>query len=547
MASDAADVLPSPVSSPRFNLASAISSRWQKLRADPLAARAALPAALVAVAVLALFGWLIFSAPERAPLYSTLADGDKAAVVAALEKAGMQVKVDPRSGAVLLPPDDHARARMLLAADGLPRAAPGGYDMLSDMPLGTSRAIEGARLKGAQERELARSIESLQGVEAARVIIAQPDASPFIRDRAPVTASVTVTLAPGRTLSDSQARAIVHLVAGAVAGLSPDRVAIADQTGRLIAGEPGGGQEEAANRRLAMQARMEARAREAILTLLGPMVGAENVSAQVAIDLDFAATEASRENYDRDGALRSEAISSTTSSQPRAIGIPGAMTNTVPAAATVTAEPPPAQEPTTAVNGQEAATRNYELSRAVEVTSRSGGEIRRLTAAVAVRADVLGGEAVRAETLAEIEALVKGAVGYDEARGDQIAVAARPFVDAPEVSVPLWKEPVLVESSKWLAVALVAIALLAFVVRPLFKRFPAPDANLLPAPDAAENLLMGRAAPVAEETGPIDYAEKLQQARLIAATDAARAAAVARRLLAAPEAVPALPAEKQEA
>ncbi|MFA7440806.1 MAG: flagellar basal-body MS-ring/collar protein FliF [Sphingomonadaceae bacterium] len=533
----ATDTLTAP---PRTSLLpSAVSERLAALRANPLAKRAFWPTTLAVATALALLAWAAFVPPDRTPLYSSLADGDKAAVVATLEKAGMQVKLDSRTGAVLLPPEDHARARMLLAADGLPRAAPDGYDLLSDMPLGTSRAIEGARLKGAQERELARSIESLQGVEAARVLIARPDATPFVRDKAPVTASVTVTLAPGRTLSDSQARAIVYLVAGAVPGLSTDHVAIADQTGRLIAGEPGNHLEDAANRRLAMQARMEARTRDAILTLLGPIVGPENVSAQVAIDLDFTATEAASEKFDPEGALRSEAVDRRNASEPRAIGIPGATTNTVPAATAVTAEAPPPAEPTTTDNSEESATRNYELSRAVEVSSRSGGQVRRLTAAVAIDAAALGPAQDHARLLQEMQALVEGAVGYDAARGDKIAVAARSFVAPADTTLPIWKEPVVVESSKWLAAALVAIAILAFLVRPMMKNLRKENtAPLLASPDTRETPALLDAT-VDEAPLPVDYADKLQQARLIASTDAARATAVARRLLSAPEPQPA--------
>jgi flagellar M-ring protein FliF len=516
-----------------------VAGPLERLKSHPLAARAAVPALATALAALALFAWIFLVPPERTPLYSTLGDADKAAVVDALEKAGMKVALDPKTGAVMLPAEDHARARMLLAAGGLPRAAPGPDEILADVPLGTSRALEGARLKSAQERELARSIEALDGVAAARVIIAQPDTTPFVRDVAPVTASVTVTLAPGRTLSASQARAIVHLVAGAVPGLSPDRVAIADQTGRLIAGEPGNADDEATNRRLALQARMEARAREAILTLLGPIVGPENVSAQVSVDLDFAAREAAQEKFDPQGAVRSEALNRSTSTEPRAIGIPGAMTNAVPAATNVTATPPPVQQPTETSSGQESSTRNFELSRAVEVTSRSGGEIRRLTAAVAVREDALGPAKGRAQRLKEIEALVQGAVGFNAQRGDRIAVAARPFATPAASDVPLWKEPVVVESSKWLATALVAIALLFFVVRPLMARLLKRNTDLQALPTDGPAMLVGHPVPAEEALDhPIDYAGKLERARQIAASDAARATAVARKLLAGPVPAP---------
>jgi len=504
-----------------------------RLGASPLASRAVLPGLAAAALVLALFAWVFLSPPARTPLYSQLPEQDKAAVVAAMEEAGLPVALDPRTGAVMLPPSDHARARMMLAAQGLPKAAPGTGDLLADMPLGTSRAMEGARLKSAQERELARSIESLQGVESAHVLIAQPEATPFVRDKAPATASITLTLAPGRALSESQARAVTHLVAGAIPGLSPDNVAIADQTGRLLAGEPGAGRDRIDDRRFKVQSQLETRARESILALLGPIVGPENVSAQVSIDVDFVAREASEERYDPAGALRSEATSRTTASEPRAIGIPGALSNTIPAAPNVTATPPPAAAgPTVTTTGTESATRNYELGRSVEVTSRNGGQVRRLTAAVVIRADALGPTAGRARLLKEIEALVQGAVGYDEARGDRIAVAARAFAAPVDVPLPLWKEPAVVESSKWLSAALVAIAILAFVIRPLLKRLAdssAAAALLSPSDTAA-------ALPEVRQARLVDYSEKLAEARLIAATDTSRATAVARRLLAEPQA-----------
>lgn len=527
-----------PAAAPASALPPAVTQLFARLRA-PLLSRAALPWIGVGVIALLLVGWLLLRPPERAPLYSQLPESDKAAVVAALEDAGMAVALDPRTGAVLLPPADHARARMLLAAAGLPKAAPGAQDLLADMPLGTSRALEGARLKTAQERELARSIESLEGVQVALVLIAQPEATPFVRERAPVTAAVTLTLAPGRALSDGQARAIVHLVAGAVPGLSPDRVAIADQSGKLLAGDPGSAQGRLLDQRLQMQAQLETRARESVLTLLSPIVGRENVSAQVSIDLDFAQRDESREQYDPAGALRSEAVSRTSSSEPRAIGIPGALSNTIPSAPTVTATPPPAAPPSTTANSQESATRNYELGRSVEVTSRQGGQVRRLTAAVAIRADALGPPAGRAKMLAEIQSLVEGAVGYDAARGDRIAVAARPFAPAATTEPPLWQQPVIVESAKWLATALVAIALLLLVVRPLLKRLPERPAPLLPAPDI-------EAVEPAPPAILVDYSARLAEARLLASTDAARAAAVARRLLAEPPPAPELPAPQEQ-
>ena len=519
----AEDPLPTPM---RAALPAALDGPLQYLRQNPVFARFGWPVAATALAGLLLGGWLLFAEPARSPVFGQLPEADKAAVVTALEDAGLSVALDPRTGAVLLPEQDHARARMLLAAQGLPKAAPGGADLMADIPLGTSRALESARLKSAQERELAAAIESLDGVQAARVLIARPEPSPFLRDRAPVTASVTVTLAAGRILAESQARAVVHLVAGAVPGLSPDNVAIADQTGRLLAGEPGRGRLQADDRRLKLQAEQEARIRQSILELLGPVVGPENLSAQVRIELDFAAREEALERFDREGALRSEQVSRATSSEPRAIGIPGALSNTIPSAPTVSATPPPAATgPTVQTTGTESSTRNYELGRSVEVTSRAGGDIRRLTAAVAIRAEALGPPAGRARRLAELRNLVEGAVGYDQRRGDRIAVSASSFAPAADASLPLWKEPVVAESARWLAVALVAVALLGFVIRPIVRRAMARSEAAEAAQADAVTILPQQPAALP------DYSQKLAEARLLASTDSARATAVARRLL----------------
>jgi flagellar M-ring protein FliF len=502
------------------------------LRSNPLLSRALVPALAVATLTLAGILWLAFAPTERAPLFRGLPEADKAAVVESLEAAGFDVVLDSRTGAILLPPSDHARARMQLAAEGLPKAAPGALDLIADMPLGTSRAVEGARLRMAGERELARAIEALDGVEQARVIVALPEPSPFLRDRQPPKASVTVTLARGRTLSAEETRAIAHLVAGAVPGLSTDAVAIADQTGRLLSGGPGGQEQAAVARRLELQMRMEARAREAIIALLSPIVGRDAISAEVSVDLDLGTREAASERFDREGALRSEAVSSTTATEPRAIGIPGALTNTLPSAPQVAASPPPAAAgPTETSSQSQSATRNYELGRVVEVTASDSGRIRRMTAAVVIREDALGPAAGRAAVLRQMQALVEGAIGHDGSRGDRVTVVSRPFATPDAIEVPVWREPLVIEGAKWLAVALVALGILFFVVRPLLQRLPKDmfQKALPPAPATPD----GEARP---EPRLIDYSAKLTEARLLASTDAARATAVARRLLAGDQA-----------
>ncbi|MCS6987013.1 MAG: flagellar basal-body MS-ring/collar protein FliF [Sphingomonadaceae bacterium] len=519
MADAAADATPTP------RLPAFLARPLDRLKASPLARREAWLPLLLALGMLAGVLWLALAPPERTPLFRNLPDADKAAVVQALEEAGFRVEVDPRTGAVLLPPSDHARARMMLAGEGLPRAAPGALDLIGDMPLGTSRAVESARLRLAAERELARAIETLDGVEQARVLVALPEPSPFVRDRPPPKASVTVTLARGRTLSAEEVRAIAHLVAGAVPGLAPDSVAIADQTGRLLAGAAAAAGETMLSRRLELEARLEERAEEAIRALLGPIVGADRLTAQVAVELDFTTREAASERFDREGALRSESISSSTSSEPRPLGIPGALTNTLPAAPQVGPQgpPPAATAPAETQTQSQSATRNFELGRMVEVTAAAGGTIRRMTASVVVDEDALGPPASRAALLQQLRALVEGAIGHDPARGDRVVVLARPFAPAPEARAPIWREPLVIEGAKWLAVALVALGLLFFVVRPLLARWPRAAQTNAPEPPPSTPR---------PEPRLIDYSAKLTEARLLASTDAARATAVARRLLA---------------
>jgi flagellar M-ring protein FliF len=522
-----ADALPPPALLER--LPPRLAGPLIQLRDNAPLRRRLLPALIASGLMLAGLLWLVFAPAERTPAFRNLPESDKAAVVDALEGAGFDVALDARTGAVMLPPSDHARARMLLAGQGLPRAAPGALDLIGEVPLGTSRAVEGARLRLAAERELARSIESMEGVEQARVIVALPEPSPFVRERSAPKASVSVTLARGRTLSAEETRAIAHLVAGAVPGLSPDAVAIADQTGRLLAGGPGSAAEGAMARRLDHQARLEARARESILALLAPLVGPDKVTAQVAIELEEASREAATERFQPETVLRSEAVSQSSTTEPRAIGIPGALTNTLPAAPQVTAEAPTGSQPTSTSTQNQSATRNYEVGRSVEVMASNGGSVRRMTAAVVLSADALGPAGSRAATLAQMKQLVEGAIGADPRRGDRVTVVARPFVPPADLSVPVWREPLVIEGAKWLAAALVALGILVLVIRPLVVRYLAEREAATPASDTAAAALP-RPAPRL-----VDYSDKLAEARRIAATDAARATAVARRLLAEAE------------
>ena len=300
---------------------------------------------LAVVAVGAL--WLGLRTPDYRVVLPALADSDKAAVLAALKTGNIPAQVDPATGAVEVSENQVAAARILLAGQGLPKAAASGYDLPGSLPLGTSRAVETARLKQAQETELAASIMAIDGVENAAVHLASGEVSVFIRDRAAPSAAVFVKLASGRVLSDAQVRAIGHLVASSIAGLATDQVSIVDQSGRLLSGDPTSGLLGEDMRQLEYQARVETQYRQRVLALLTPMLGDGNFSAAVSADLDFSENAVTHESYDKDGVIRSEQGSSATDpALPPARGIPGALSNTVPPAAQVGTSTVPAMLPT---------------------------------------------------------------------------------------------------------------------------------------------------------------------------------------------------------
>ena len=500
--------------------AAAWRERGERLFAQP-AVRRALPAAAVLLAVaVVLAAWLALRSPDYRPVFPNLAEADKAAVLAALKTGAFGARVDPSTGAVEVPEAQVAAARIMLAGQGLPKAAASGYDLLGAMPLGTSRAVESARLKQAQESELAASIMAIDGVEAASVHLAAGEVSVFIRDRAAPSAAVFVKLAPGRALSDPQVRAIVHLVASSVAGLAADQVSVVDQSGALLSGDPASGLLGESARQLGYQAHVEALYRARVVTLLTPMLGEGNFSTAVSADLDFSQSDATHESYDKDGVLRTEQGSNATESAPLpARGIPGALSNTAPPAAQVGTTPLAAAVPAVPNSPRsESFNRSFEVGKAVSVTRGATGQVRRLSVAVVVRDSALGAAKTQAAALATLTGLVRGAVGYDVRRGDVVTIAGRPFA-APAADVgPNWYERPLARTGGEAAMALIVLALLVFgAVRPWLKRPPVERPPLLTA------------GPL-HELG-VDYTSKLAETRLLVAEDVGRASAVVRQMI----------------
>ena len=268
------------------------------------AVRRSLPA-LGGAAALLLAGaaWWALQSPSQTPLYAGLADADKAAVADALKVGGIAYSMDRDTGSIAVGEDDIYKARMMLAGQGLPKAAPGGDALLSALPMGASRALEGETLRGAREADLARTIEGIDSVKGARVHLATPEPSPFVRDDSVPAASVMLTMEVGRSLSTPQVGAIKHLVASSVPGLSPAEVSVVDQTGALLSQEDSGSDDK----NFQLQLKVEERYRAALTALLAPMLGVGNFSAEVHADVDFAESQSTRESYPKDDrALRRE-------------------------------------------------------------------------------------------------------------------------------------------------------------------------------------------------------------------------------------------------
>lgn len=458
----------------------AILQGFRSLAAQPAIARSLPAIGLVGLLGLAAMIWMAFSAAPSRPLFTGLMDEDKAAVAEALGGAGIAYELDRATGALSVAEGDYHQARMLLAGQGLPKAVADGNEMISNLPLGASRAVEGERLRAAKEVDLARTIEAIDAVQSARVHLALEAPSVFLRDRAKRAASVMLRLAPGRSLSDAQVQAIVHLVASSVSGLAPDGVSVVDQNGRLLSSGDGGGLSGASERQVAVQARIEERYLQSLGALLTPIVGAGNFTAEVHADVDFSESQATREGFPQEAStIRSEERAWTSDGgQDEAAGIPGTLSNQAPTATEVAAAPGASLDPNTPGAGDasgtrgktaENYTRNFAIGREVSVTRRPTGQVKRLSVAVALRNPASGAPRSKQE-LAGLEALVKGAVGFDAARGDVVALSARNFAAVEEARDNWW-------DASWvgmLARNLTALGLAALLIfgvgRPWLKR-----------------------------------------------------------------------------
>ncbi len=537
-----------------------------------------LAAAVVAVAAVLL---LWSREPDYKVLFSNLEDRDGGAIVAALTQMNVPYQLGPTGNAILVPTDKVHEARLQLAQQGLPRSGETGFELMDQTRFGASQFTEQINYQRALEGEIVSSIQALHAVKDARLHLAIPRESLFVRDRQSPTASVLLTLYPGRSLSDAQVAAITWLVSSSVPNLTADKVSVVDQNGRLLtlpAGEAGA---DSSRRNLVND--IESRTVQRILTLLNPLVGPGNVRAQVTADMDFAQREKTSEVYrpnqkPGEAAVRSEQTSSSVQNNvlpPE--GVPGALTNQPPANPTApiitpqpnaaqpnAAQPDPANPnaanpnaPNTGANGaaggdtvtnltpnstllngsgtaRNDATINYEVDRTISHVKDPMGKLQRLSVAVVVNYRNVDGkpEALPEAELEKLNDLVKQAMGYSAERGDTLSVVNTAFSDEVPPSLPVWENPVYLDFALQLAKYLLIALLVFFVWRKFVKPMMEASAAQKVASDAeeAENAsnLEQMAAAERRANEISRYEENMNTARTMAEKDPRAVAMVLR-------------------
>lgn len=457
-------------------------------------------AAVLAMTIALVVGTALWSrAPNQAVLFANFGDQDGGEIINTLQQQNVPFSISSDGRSILVPAGIVYETRLRLAAAGLPKGGLVGFELMDTQKLGVSQFNEQVAYQRALEGELARTIQSIASVIAARVHLAMPKQTSFLRDDQKPTASVMVQLRPGRTLDGNQVAGIVHLVASSVPKMNDSGVSIVDQNGNLLTGEELKQRSELDPVQLRYIEEIESSLIRRVVNILTPMYGKNNFRAQVTADVDFNKVEQTAETY-RPNPAPEQAIRSqqTTEQQTRddgPQGVPGALTNQppVPATAPITIPPvPPQGGGQKTVTSNRSAVINYELDRTIQHVKQSLGQIKRLSVAVAINHRTVqtpSGEAqpipISDEEIASVTSLVRDAVGYNAARGDTISVIGSPFVDAgsADQQVPVWKDPQMIElgleGGKYLGLLILFLFVYFGIIRPLLR-------TVSPSPKPAE-------------------------------------------------------------
>jgi flagellar M-ring protein FliF len=453
----------------------------------------AMPLILMGLAVLLfaiLYMWI--NMPNYRPLMVNMSEADQQTAMEALKASEFKPVMDPASGQITVPSNKYHEARIFLASKGIPKTGNLGMESLKDQSaMTTSQFMEQVRYTSAMEQELARTIMQIDTIQQARVHLAMPKQSVFVRDRTPPKASVIITPYAGRSVSPNQVQALVHLVASSVPLMTPENVAVVDNQGKLITDSSNAAALGLTSAQSQHKQKMEDVYRQRVMQILSPIVGDNNVRSQVNMALDFTQTEVTTEDFDtreKGPKTRSEAISEDKSGAAEAAGIPGTLSNTPPPAPSATTNSSAATSAGaggTSNSTTARSTRNYELDRSVRHVKNATGTMERLSVAVLIneRAPTVTkndkGEVTDSkpnpyteEEITRMQDLVRGVVGFDEKRGDVVTVVQAKFEPEAvyDLSIPWYKDESLQTYIKSGLLGVMFLAFLMMVIRPAVLR-----------------------------------------------------------------------------
>lgn len=426
---------------------------------------------------------------EYRPLLSSMNQADSAAVISVLEQNKIKYKVDPNSGVLLVPTSEIYEARLKIAgSDAITQPNTVGYELLDKkQELGTSQFMERSRYNQAVQGELARTIASLDSVERARVHLAIPTQSVLIRDRRKPSASVFLTIVPGKKLEKEQAAAIMRLVASSIPEMNYEDVTIVDQRGDLLSASEEDPADKALQRQLDYVKTVENKLSDRVKTILEPVAGVGKFQAAVSVDMDFTAVEQSAEQFNPDSSTpRSEQkVQEERVGDYSPRGIPGALSNQPPQDGFAPEEAVgKGREDQKSTNRKSQSTTNFEIDKTLTYTSNNTGKIKRITVAVALD-DMLQKNAKTGAVertpwsdadLQRVSALVEDAVGFNIARGDSVSVVNTPFADTGETElpeIPWYREPWAWDLAKQILAGLFVLVLIFGVLRPMLRNLAA--------------------------------------------------------------------------
>ncbi|HET7266956.1 MAG TPA: flagellar basal-body MS-ring/collar protein FliF [Oleiagrimonas sp.] len=540
---------------------------------SPVARQLLLLAGIAAAVALGVAIVLWSRGPNMGLLYTGLAQKDAADIVQALQTNQVSYKLGSNGTSIFVPAGDVDSLRLRLASQGMPQGSASSRAIATpDSAFGMSDTAEATRNRQLLEQDLERTIASLQSIRSARVHLALPKPSAFIRDNDQPSASVLVELYQGRQLSQSQVAAIVHLVAASVPNLAPSHVSVVDQQGQLLTGGANGSGDDIDNTRMRLTARVENTYAQRVEAILSPLVGAGHVHAEVHVDMDFKHTRLASEVYGKDKqALRSEQVSSETHTGEASTGaIPGALSNQPPATVQQATAANPgsassvaaASGPGTPTDTSNHATRNYEVDRTISYTNNPAGDISRLSVAVIVDNKQVPGKDGKLESvplskaeLTHLTELAQSAVGFDAKRGDVVSVVNAPFlrpseIDGPQAP-PFWQRPGVMDLIKQ-GLGVLAALLLAFgLLRPMLRGLlrgekPLAEApRTLPGPQPQQSSHVGISETVADleddrggkalpgHGAPMNYEQKVGLARRMASENPRQVAQIVKNWVAA--------------